>query len=102
MVGAGDGDGVNVFVFEQFFVVFVTGGGAAGFGGGEVEVVVTEVADGDGLGIGVFQESVMDLIAAIAKADEPHLNAAIGGEDPGIAEGGGGFRDLAAGHVMLL
>ena len=44
----------------------------------------------------------MDLIAAIAKADEPHLNAAIGGEDPGIAEGGGGFRDLAAGHVVLL
>ena len=46
----------------------------------------------------------MDLIAAIAKADESHLNAAIGAEDPGIAEGGGGggFRDLAAGHLMLL
>ena len=46
----------------------------------------------------------MDLVAAIAKADEPHLNAAIGTEDPGIAEGGGGggFRNLAAGHVMLL
>jgi hypothetical protein len=105
MIGAGDGDGFDVFVFEEFAVVFVAGWRGAGFGGGEVEVIVAEIADGDGAGVAVFQETFVNLVAAVAEADEAHLEAAVGAEYAGIAEGGGGgrgFCELAAGHVMFL
>lgn len=100
MVRTGDGDGFDVLVFEELPVIFVARGIRAGFDGREDEVVVAEVADGDGAGVAVFKEAFVDLIAAIAEPDETHLETAVGSEDAGIAEGGGGKE--AAVHVMLL
>ena len=55
---------------------------------------------GDGAGTAVFEEAFVDLITAVAEADEAHLEPAVGSQDAGIAEGGGG--KLAAVPVMLL
>jgi hypothetical protein len=103
VVGRGDGDGIDVLVVDDTAPVLVFDWRGAGLLHGEIHVVLAQVADCSGDLIAMLEEGVMDLVAAIAKADVAHSQAVVRAENSAIAEcGGGGRAESAPGDTRHL
>ena len=72
VVRRGDHHRVDILVLEQLAIIVVFLWRPARLLDREVHVVVAKIAEGDGFVVAMFEERVVHLVAAIAKADVAH------------------------------